>query len=110
MDPPVRREAPVDRPVPLLLCSTDPERGARRLRTANGMGRGRKWRVVHEAPDRCPVHQKSVHNGSGPALVAARAVEVKEGLERGAMDTFYCEESKGWHIGHKSIRARLERD
>jgi len=74
------------------------------------MGRGQKWRVVREAPDRCPVHQKSVHKGQGPALAAARGVEIKEGLERGAMDTFYCEESKGWHIGHKSIRARLERD
>jgi|tagenome__1003787_1003787.scaffolds.fasta_scaffold20579567_1 hypothetical protein len=74
------------------------------------MGRGRKWRVVREAPDRCPVHLKSVHPGLGPALIAARNVEVKDGLEPGAMDTFYCEQSKGWHIGHKSIRARLERD
>ena len=72
-------------------------------------GMGKKWRVVREAPDRCPVHGKSVHPGLGAAVVAARSVELREGLEAGAMDTFYCEESKGWHIGHKSIRARLER-
>jgi hypothetical protein len=71
---------------------------------------GKKWRVVREAPQRCPVHQKSVHLGSGPALAAARNVEQKDGLEPGAMDIFYCGESKGWHIGHKSIRARLDRD
>ena len=61
-------------------------------------------------PERCWVHEKSIYAGQGPALAAARSVEVKEGLERGAMDTYYCDESKGWHIGHKSIRARLERD
>jgi hypothetical protein len=71
---------------------------------------GKRWRAVHAALERCPVHQKSIYAGQGPALTAARAVEVKEGLERGAMDTYYCTESKGWHIGHKSIRARLERD
>jgi hypothetical protein len=69
---------------------------------------GKKWQVIREAPDRCPVHLKSVHLSPGAAKAAARAVEVKEGLERGAMDDFYCEESKGWHIGHKSIRSRLE--
>jgi hypothetical protein len=71
---------------------------------------GKKWRAVREAPERCPVHQKSVHLSPGAAKVAARNVELKEGLERGAMDDFYCAESKGWHIGHKSIRGRLERD
>lgn len=70
----------------------------------------KKWRVVREAPNRCPVHNKSVYLGEGPARAAARNVEVREGLERGAMDTYWCAESKGWHIGHKSIRARLERD
>ena len=69
---------------------------------------GKRWRVIREAPDRCPVHQKSVHLSQGAAKAAARAVEVKENLERGAMDDFYCAESKGWHIGHKSIRGRLE--
>jgi hypothetical protein len=69
---------------------------------------GKKWRVVYEAPERCFVHQKSVHPGQGPAVQAARNVELKEGLERGAMDVFYCEDAKGWHIGHKSIRTRLE--
>lgn len=69
---------------------------------------GKKWRATRFAPDRCPVHQKSVYSGQGPALTAARDVEAREGLERGAMDTYYCQESKGWHIGHRSIRARLE--
>ena len=70
----------------------------------------KRWRVVREAPDRCPVHHKSVHASAASARVAARAVEVKDGLEAGAMDTYYCAESTGWHIGHKSIRARLEHD
>jgi hypothetical protein len=69
---------------------------------------GKKWHVVREAPDRCPVHQKSIHLNAGAARAAARAVEVKEGLERGAMSDFYCEQAKGWHIGHTSIRGRLE--
>jgi hypothetical protein len=71
---------------------------------------GKRWRVVREAPERCPVHGKSVHTSAASARAAARAVEVREGLEPGAMDTYFCAESKGWHIGHKSIRARLERD
>jgi hypothetical protein len=70
----------------------------------------KKWRVVREAPNRCPVHGKSVYQGEAPARAAARNVELREGLESGAMDTYWCAESKGWHIGHKSIRARLERD
>jgi hypothetical protein len=69
----------------------------------------RKWRPVAYAPSRCPLHAKSVHASEPVARRAARAVELKEGLEPGAMDAYYCEESKGWHIGHKSIRARLER-
>ncbi len=73
------------------------------------MPMGKRWRVVREAPERCPVHHKSVHPSEPVARAAARAVEVKEGLEPGAMDAYYCAESKGWHIGHKSIRARLER-
>jgi hypothetical protein len=69
----------------------------------------KKWRVVREAPNRCPVHSKSTHTSEGSAMAAARAVEVKEGLEPGAMSWYQCIESKGWHIGHRSIRARLER-
>jgi hypothetical protein len=55
------------------------------------------------------VHRKSVHPSAAAAAGAARAVEVKEGLESGAMDSFYCPDSQGWHIGHRSIRARIER-
>jgi hypothetical protein len=69
---------------------------------------GKRWQVIRETPDRCRLHLKSVHLSPGAAKAAARAVEVKEGLERGAMDDFYCAESKGWHIGHKSVRSRLE--
>ena len=71
---------------------------------------GKRWHVTRYAPDRCPVHDKSVYQGEGPALAAARNVEVREGLERGAMDAYWCAESKGWHIGHKSIRDRLNRE
>jgi hypothetical protein len=70
---------------------------------------GKKWQVVREPPERCGVHQKSVHPSEALARVAARNVELKEGLESGAMDSFYCEDAKGWHIGHRSIRARIER-
>jgi hypothetical protein len=71
---------------------------------------GKRWRVVREAPSRCIVHNKSVHASEVSARAAARAVEVREGLEPGAMDAYYCADSQGWHIGHKSIRARLERE
>lgn len=71
---------------------------------------GRRWHHhVRHVPERCPVHRKNVYPSSAVAAVAARNVEVKEGLESGAMDTFYCEDAKGWHIGHRSIRARIER-
>jgi hypothetical protein len=70
---------------------------------------GRKRLAIWPAPARCPVHAKSVHPSEGVARAAATAFEVNEGLERGAMDAYYCAESKGWHIGHKSIRGRLER-
>lgn len=70
----------------------------------------KNWRVVREAPHRCPVHGKSLYDGEALARAAARNVEVKEGLERGAMDAYWCAEAKGWHIGHKSIRDRLNRD
>ncbi len=72
------------------------------------MGR-KRWHAVHHAPERCPVHNKNIYPSSAVAGIKARDVEAKEGLESGAMDTFYCEESKGWHIGHRSIRARIER-
>ncbi|GAB6900894.1 hypothetical protein JCM9957A_39840 [Kineosporia succinea] len=64
---------------------------------------------MRHAPDRCPVHSKNIYPSSAVASVAAKNVELKEGLEPGAMDTFYCEDSKGWHIGHRSIRDRIER-
>jgi len=70
---------------------------------------GRRWHPVRHAPDRCPIHRKNVYPSAAVAGAAARNVEVKEGLEDGAMDTFYCEDAKGWHIGHRSIRARIER-
>ena len=57
----------------------------------------------------CPVHRKSVHTSEGTAITAAREVERQEGLEPGAMSWYYCAESKGWHIGHRSIRDRLDR-
>jgi hypothetical protein len=69
----------------------------------------KRWHVVREAPERCPVHQKSVHPNAASAQLAAKNVELKEGLEAGAMSSFYCAESKGWHIGHRSIRDRIER-
>ncbi|MCE0534984.1 hypothetical protein LWF15_05635 [Kineosporia rhizophila] len=59
--------------------------------------------------ERCPIHSKNIYPSSAVAGIKAREVEAKEGLESGAMDTFYCEDSKGWHIGHRSIRARIER-
>ncbi|GLY28563.1 hypothetical protein [Kineosporia sp. NBRC 101731] len=72
---------------------------------------GKKWHshAVHHVAERCPVHSKNIYPSSAVAGIAAKNVERKEGLESGAMDTFYCEESKGWHIGHRSIRARIER-
>jgi hypothetical protein len=69
----------------------------------------KRWRVVRDAPHRCPAHGKSTHTSEGSAIAAARAVEVKDGLEPGAMTWYYCAGSKGWHIGHRSIRDRLER-
>ncbi|MBT0770442.1 hypothetical protein KIH74_15975 [Kineosporia sp. J2-2] len=70
---------------------------------------GKRWHPVRHAPDRCPIHQKNIYPSSAVAGIAARKVELKEGLESGAMDTFYCEDAKGWHIGHRSIRSRIER-
>ena len=70
---------------------------------------GKKWHVPHHPPERCPIHRKNIYPSSAVAGIKARDVELKEGLERGAMDTFFCEESKGWHIGHRSIRDRIER-
>jgi hypothetical protein len=68
-----------------------------------------RYRVVRYAPDRCPVHDKSVHTSEGSAIAAAREVERRERLEPGAMSWYRCEESQGWHIGHRSIRDRLNR-
>jgi hypothetical protein len=70
---------------------------------------GKRWHVPRPALERCPIHRKNIYPGVAAAGMAARNVELKEGLESGAMDTFYCEESKGWHIGHRSIRDRIER-
>jgi hypothetical protein len=66
-------------------------------------------RPTRQVPQRCPVHGKSVHSSEGSAISAAREVEAREGLEPGAMSWYYCAESKGWHIGHRSIRDRLSR-
>ena len=55
----------------------------------------------------CLAHGKSVHTSEGSAIAAAREVERAEGLEPGAMSWYRCEETKGWHIGHRSIRDRL---
>ncbi|MFI7588547.1 hypothetical protein ACIB24_15870 [Spongisporangium articulatum] len=70
----------------------------------------KRWRP---APNQgllsCPAHGKSVYRTQGAALAAARDVEVREGLEPGAMSYYACPESKGWHIGHRSIRDRLDR-
>ena len=68
----------------------------------------KRWRVTREPPHRCPVHHKSAYRSEGEAITAARDVERANGHEPGAMSWFYCPESKGWHIGHRSIRARLE--
>ena len=66
----------------------------------------KRWRPAnHRLP--CPVHNKSVHASEGSAIAAAREVERSEGLEPGAMSWYWCAESKGWHIGHRSIRDRL---
>ena len=65
----------------------------------------RRWPAGHRAT--CPVHDKTVHTSEGSAITAAREVERAEGLEPGAMSWYRCEESKGWHIGHRSIRDRL---
>jgi hypothetical protein len=70
---------------------------------------GKRWHVPRPALERCLIHRKNIYPSAAVAAVAARNVELKEGLESGAMDTFYCEESKGWHIGHRSIRDRIER-
>jgi hypothetical protein len=68
----------------------------------------KKWRVIREAPDRCPIHNKSTYRSEGEAIRAAREVERANGHEPKAMSWYYCAESKGWHIGHRSIRSRLE--
>jgi hypothetical protein len=63
----------------------------------------------HQAPGSCPVHGKSVYRAEHEARTAALSVEEREGLEPGAMSWYRCEEMKGWHIGHRSIRDRLDR-
>lgn len=68
----------------------------------------KRWRSVG-ALDRCPIHQKSIYRSEGAAIRAARDVEQANGHESDAMSWYYCQESKGWHIGHRSIRSRLER-
>ena len=68
----------------------------------------KRWRPGRVL-DRCPIHQKSIYHSEGAAITAARAVEQANGHESNAMSWYYCPESKGWHIGHRSIRSRLER-